>query len=249
MGRRVACLLAHHESLVLAAALERPGVILEPTALGLAAGHDVLITTDAATALANARVVIDFAAPAAVVELAGRCAASGAGYLVAATDLTSQDEAALVHAAKRTAVLRAANLSVGVNVLLELVEVAARRLGPGFDIEIGEIHHRHKRDAPSGTALALGEAAVRGHGALRSVLGRSGQGAPRGSDELGFAALRGGEVAGEHTVYFFGEAERLELVHRASNPDIFAYGALWAASFLVNRAPGLYGMRDVLAAR
>lgn len=224
MGTRVVRLLENHATLVLASGVDR--------------GDDV------AAAIANSAVVIDFSAPAACARVAPLCANVGAAYLVASTALTDDDVRALATAARQVAVLQAANLSIGVNVLAELVAEAAARLA-GFDIEISEIHHRHKRDAPSGTALALGAAAKRGRGGLRDVLGRAGE-AVRKNDELGFAALRGGDVSGEHTVYFFGNGERVELTHRATTPDIFAHGALTAASWLVGKPAGAYTMRDVL---
>jgi 4-hydroxy-tetrahydrodipicolinate reductase len=164
---------------------------------------------------------------------------------VASTGLTPVDEAAIDDASAEVAIVQAANLRLGVNVMLELVEMAAARLR-GFDAEISEIHHRHKRDAPSGTALALGAAVQRGAGKKTEVVGRHGMGEPRGSQELGYAALRGGEVAGEHTVFFFGDSERLEITHRSTNADIFAAGALQAAQWLLGRAPGRYDMLDVL---
>jgi len=142
-------------------------------------------------------------------------------------------------------VLQAANLSVGINVMAELVETAVRRLGGAFDVEVFEIHHRHKRDAPSGTAHILADAASTARTELHPVLGRAGTG-ERERNELGISAARGGDVSGEHTVYLLGEGERIELVHRATTPDIFARGALRAAAWLVGRNPGLYGMRDVL---
>ncbi|MES1170828.1 MAG: 4-hydroxy-tetrahydrodipicolinate reductase, partial [Actinomycetota bacterium] len=132
---------------------------------------------------------------------------------------------------------------------LELVESAAKKLGIAFDVEVSEIHHRHKRDAPSGTALALTQAVQRGRGAMRVVQGRAGTGPARDKSELGVAALRGGDVAGEHTVYYFGDNERLEITHRAGNADIFARGALAAAEWIYGKPAGRYSMRDVLAAR
>jgi 4-hydroxy-tetrahydrodipicolinate reductase len=136
-------------------------------------------------------------------------------------------------------------LSIGVNVLAGLVESAVRRLGDEFDVEIFEIHHRGKRDAPSGTAHLLADAAVSAREGLKPLLGRSGN-AVRESDELGIGAARGGDVSGEHTVFLFGEGERIELTHRATTRDIFARGALVAARWLVSQEPGSYSMGDVL---
>jgi 4-hydroxy-tetrahydrodipicolinate reductase len=238
MGRRVCELLATDGRLELHAALVRSGQ--------LDLGPGVRVTNVARDAITGAQVVIDFSAPAAAQQLAPECAAHGASYLLASTGLTDVDERAVQAAAQRVAVLQAANLSIGVNVLLGLVEQAARQLA-GFEVEIAELHHRHKKDAPSGTALALGKAVERGRGPLQAVGGRHGVGEARQPDELGYAALRGGDVAGEHTVYFFGEGERLELSHRATTPMIFARGALDAAVWLVGRAPGRYTMADVLS--
>lgn len=238
MGRKVAKLLAAHPRLMLSAALERqPGPIAEC--------GDALITDDPAQALASAQVVIDFAAPPATTSLGPLCAERGVAYLVASTGLGAPEQAAIDAAAKRVPVLQAANLSLGVNVLLELVERATQRLR-GFEVEILELHHRHKRDAPSGTALALGKAVERGRGAVKPMMGRAGVGEPRAADELGYAAVRGGEVAGEHTVYLFGDDERLELTHRATSPDIFAHGAVTAAAWLAGKPAGRYTMADVL---
>jgi 4-hydroxy-tetrahydrodipicolinate reductase len=222
MGRRVVSLLEGHATLSLARAFDRDD--------------------DPESAIAGSHVVIDFAAPAASARIAPICARQGTAYLVASTALTPDDAAALDVAAQSVPVLQAANLSIGVNVLAELGADAAARLAD-FAGEISEIPHRHKRDAPSGTALALGAAARRGRPALKDVLGRSGV---RANDELGYAAMRGGDVAGEHMVYFFGEGERIELTHRATTADIFARGALVAAAWLVKKPAGRYTMRDVL---
>lgn len=241
MGGRIIRLLEGHPRLRLTAMLERSEGLAS-----LGEPPHVVVTDDPERAVAVADVLIDFSAPSAVVKLAPICAAHGTAYLVAGTGLDARDRVAIEQAASRVAVLQAANLSLGVNVLLELVERAANTLGEAFEVEISEIHHRYKRDAPSGTALALGAAVERGRGSLKSVHGRHGIGEPRSRDELGYAALRGGDVAGEHTVFFFGENERIELTHRATSPDIFARGALVAATWLVGRPAGRYAMRDVL---
>lgn len=196
-------------------------------------------------ALAGADVLIDFTAPSACGRLAPECVTHGVAYVVASTGLSEGEQEGLDQAATQIPVLEAANTSLGVNVLLELVQLAAERL-PEFDPEIFEVHHRYKRDAPSGTAYALGAAVEAGRPGLSEVPGRSGQG-PRGASELGYGALRGGDVAGEHTVFFFGEGERLELTHRSSTPGIFASGALKAAKWLVLQKPGRYTMRDAIS--
>jgi 4-hydroxy-tetrahydrodipicolinate reductase len=201
-------------------------------------------------ALADAAdVVLDFSAPAACARMAPACAAAGRAYVVASTALSTADTQALAQAAQHIPVLQAANLSVGVNVLMELVELAARRL-PTADLEVAELHHRHKRDAPSGTALALGAAATAGRAqagqTLVPAVGRHGAAAQRAPDEIGYAALRGGDAAGEHTVFVLSDGERLELSHRCSHPQVFAAGALTACRWLVGRVAGHYSMRDVI---
>ncbi len=239
MGMRVARLLRDHAQLRLAVGLERHPDAVE--------GVNVPIVTDAEQAIAMADVVIDFSAPAACVALAPVCTRLGKAYVVASTGLTPADEDALNQASKHIPVLQAANLSTGVNVMLELVEIAARRLGVDFDIEIGEIHHKHKRDAPSGTSLALGRAVHAGRSGLRDVYGRAGvTDDGRAADEVGYAAMRGGDVSGDHTVYFLGQGERVELTHRSSTSDIFAAGAIKAAHWLAGQKVGRYTMRDAL---
>ncbi len=246
MGRRVVRLAAADSRFAVSAALERGGARGDVGELAGVGRLGVAVADEPAQALAGAQVAIDFSAPPACASLASECARRGVAYLVASTALTDEDHAALKKAAQKIAVMEAANLSVGVNVLLELVELCASRLGHRFDIEITELHHRHKRDAPSGTALMLADAARRGRGGLRNLTGRAGSRDARDQDELGIAAVRGGDAAGDHIVYLLGEGERLELVHRATTPDIFAAGALTAAAWLVRQQPGLYGMRHVL---
>jgi 4-hydroxy-tetrahydrodipicolinate reductase len=236
MGQRVMRLIQDHPTLELIAGVEHATKSLPDL--------KILVTSDASKAIALCDVVIDFSAPSSVAQIAPICAQLGKNYVIASTALTAADETALNAAAQNVAILQAANLSTGVNVLLELVELAAKRLGKSFDIEISEIHHKHKRDAPSGTSLALGQAVQRGHGPMQEVRAR--QDGERKSDELGYAVMRGGDVSGDHTVHFFGEGERIELVHRSSSADIFAAGALRAAAWLVEKANGRYSMRDVM---
>lgn len=195
-------------------------------------------------------VVVDFSAPSALQASLDRALATAVPILIGTTGLDDLADKRIAEAAKRIAVLRAANTSLGVAVLSDLVERAARALGPEWDIEILEMHHRGKADAPSGTALALGEAAARGRGEpMRGERGRDGTGLKRELGSIGFASLRGGTVAGEHDVIFAGPDERLILSHRAENRMIFARGALAAARFLIGKAPGLYSMRDVVGAQ
>lgn len=195
----------------------------------------------------NGDVLVDFSAPEALPSSLKRAVEAKIPLLVGTTGLDAEADRAIGEAAKTIAVLRAANTSLGVALLSDLVERAARALGPEWDIEIVEMHHRGKADAPSGTALALGEAAARGRGSeLRAERGRDGTGLRREEGAIGFASLRGGTVAGEHDVVFAGPDERLVLSHRAESRMIFARGALAAARFLVGRPPGLYSMRDVI---
>ena len=192
-------------------------------------------------------VIIDFSAPAALQASLDRAVAAGVPILIGTTGLDDLAEERIAAASRQIAVLRAANTSLGVALLAELVERAARVLGPQWDIEISETHHRMKADAPSGTALALGEAAARGRGSkINAERGRDGTGLKRTEGAIGFASLRGGTVAGDHDVMFLGPDERLILSHRAESRMIFARGALAAARFLVGKPAGLYSMRDVI---
>lgn len=196
-------------------------------------------------------VLIDFSAPAALPESLGRAVTSGTPILIGTTGLDDLADRRIADAAHSIPVLRAANTSLGVALLSDLVERSARLLGEAWDIEILEMHHRLKADAPSGTAIALGQAAARGRGISlhdHRESGRDGTGLSRQNGAIGFAALRGGTVAGDHDVIFAGPEERLILSHRAENRMIFARGALVAALFLAAQPAGLYSMRDVVEA-
>lgn len=195
-------------------------------------------------------VLVDFSAPAALQASLNRALSAHVPILIGTTGLDELADRRIAAAAGQVAVLRAANTSLGVALLAELVERAASVLGDGWDIEIAETHHRMKSDAPSGTALALGEAAARGRKApLAAERGRDGAGLARASGAIGFASLRGGTVAGDHDVHFLGPDERLILSHRAENRMIFARGALAGARFLAGKPAGLYSMRDVIGAQ
>lgn len=212
-------------------------------ALGLVAGDDI------AALLRQSDVVIDFTVPAASVAHAAEAARQGKPLVIGTTGLDAGESAALARAAAAAAIVWAPNMSPGVTLLLALVAEAARRLGPDYDIEVLEMHHRHKVDAPSGTALALGRAAAAGRGIAldgHSQRVRDGLTGPRRAGDIGFATLRGGDVVGDHTVIFAAEGERLELGHRATSRRLFARGALRAAQWVRDRPPGLYGMKDVL---
>ena len=197
-------------------------------------------------------VLIDFSAPDALSSSLDRALSAAIPILVGTTGLEAQHHAAIEEAAKSIAVIEAANTSLGINLLRDLVEEAAARLGPGWDIEILEMHHRHKVDAPSGTALMLAQSAARGRRSTLQELGRFDRFGDhphaREHGTIGFASLRGGSVAGEHLVILAGDGERVELGHRADSRMIFARGALAAARFLTGKPAGLYSMRDVISA-
>jgi 4-hydroxy-tetrahydrodipicolinate reductase len=209
----------------------------------------VAITDDIAAALAGADAILDFTAPSASVMLARHAAASGLVHVCGTTGFSFEENAAIAQAAREGArIVKSGNFSLGVNLLAGLVRQAARAL-PGFDIEIVEMHHNRKVDAPSGTALLLGQAAAAGRGvdlASHSDRGRDGHTGPREAGRIGFAAVRGGTVVGDHTVIFAGDRERIELTHRADDRAIFANGAVAAARWARTQAPGLYDMADVL---
>jgi 4-hydroxy-tetrahydrodipicolinate reductase len=194
-------------------------------------------------------VLIDFSSPAGLQQSLDRAVSAGVPILIGTTGLDELADPRIASAAKEIPTLRASNTSLGVALLGELVERASRVLGPDWDIEIVEGHHRNKADAPSGTALSLGEAAARGRGSpLVAERGRTGPGLERGAGAIGFSSVRGGTVAGDHDVMFLGQDERVILSHRAESRMIFARGALAAARFLVGQPAGLYSMRDVIDA-
>jgi|RhiMethySRZTD1v2_1073278.scaffolds.fasta_scaffold309332_2 4-hydroxy-tetrahydrodipicolinate reductase len=213
----------------------------------------IVVGSDIDAAVKAADVLIDFTRPAGTLGHAAACARQRKALVAGTTGLTAAQKADLAAHARTIPIVFAPNMSVGVNVLVKLVEMAAARLGPAYDIEIVEMHHKHKVDAPSGTALWLGEAAAAGAGvdlADHAVRARDGVTGERKPGTIGFAALRGGDVVGEHTVVFAAAGERVELTHRATSRQNFAAGALRAAAFAAGRlaplAPGLYGMNDVL---
>ncbi|MEC9266897.1 MAG: 4-hydroxy-tetrahydrodipicolinate reductase [Pseudomonadota bacterium] len=209
----------------------------------------VHIEDDPAPVIARAHAVIDFTTPDATVEHARLCAQANAAHIVGTTGMTKDDEAALKLAARHCQVVYAPNMSVGVNLLLALTEKVAAVLGDDYDIEIVEMHHRHKVDAPSGTALGLGKAAAKGRDVAHeeaAVLSREGHTGARPAGKIGYATLRGGDVVGEHTVIFAGDGERIEIGHKASDRKIFAAGAVRAARWARKQPFGLYTMRDVL---
>jgi 4-hydroxy-tetrahydrodipicolinate reductase len=209
----------------------------------------ILVTADLTAALRNAAVAVDFSAPAGVADHARACVAARVPLLVGVTGFDAAGRAALEAAAEVIPVLIAPNTSVGVNLAARLVKLATRALGAGYDVEISEAHHRGKRDAPSGTALKLGEVVAAERGVALSevaVFERHGAQAPRGAAAIGFSVLRAGDIVGDHTVTFAMAGERIEITHRATDRIIFARGALRAAGWLCGRPPGLYSMDDVL---
>jgi len=252
MGRAVMAEVLAADGLTLCGGIESSGHAALGEDLGRLAGGDPIgvAASDDEQVIAAADAVIEFSTPDATVRHAAISAAHGTAHVIGTTGLSAAQAAQLAQAAERTAIVWAANMSLGVNLLLGLTEQVARALGPdAFDIEIVELHHRHKVDVPSGTALALGEAAARGRGvalAQAAVRGRDGLTGPRPAGAIGFAALRGGDAVGDHSVIFAGSGERIELVHRASDRGIYARGAVHAARWTHDRAPGLYGMADVL---
>jgi 4-hydroxy-tetrahydrodipicolinate reductase len=194
-------------------------------------------------------VIIDFTTPAASVAHAELAARARVAHVIGTTGLDETQMAAIGHAAAKAPIVQAPNMSLGVNVLLALVERAASVLDADYDIEIVEMHHRHKVDAPSGTALALGRAAATGRTVDLTAVAqkvRDGITGPRRRGDIGFAALRGGDVPGDHSVIFAGEGERIELTHKASSREVFARGAVKAARWAHGKPPGLYAMTDVL---
>lgn len=252
MGRLLLQTVLATPGAFLAGGLEQPGNPALGEDLGTLAGArpvGIKAGADAAALFAAADVVVDFSAPAAVLANAPLAAAHGTALVVGTTGLTAEHRSALAAAAQAVPVVTAANMSIGVNLLLGLTRRVAGILGPEWDIEIVEMHHRHKVDAPSGTALALGETAAAGRDTAledAAVRVRDGHTGPRPAGAIGFATLRGGDVVGEHTVIFAGEGERIELTHKATSRGIFAAGAVRAALWCEGRAPGLYGMPDVL---
>jgi 4-hydroxy-tetrahydrodipicolinate reductase len=249
MGQAIIAALHGDPALVLAGAVERAGH--DSIGHGLGPGFPPTLTIGSNTvplALAS-DVLVDFTSPEALETTLDAACEGKAAVVVGTTGLTPTHHALIDRAASSIPVLQAANTSLGVTLLAHLVEQAAKALGPDWDIEIVELHHRDKRDAPSGTALALGQAAARGRGVSldsTAVRGRDGIGDPRARGEIGFASVRGGSAAGDHDVLFAGDGERLILAHHAENRAIFARGALKAAAWLAGKPAGRYTMDDVL---
>jgi 4-hydroxy-tetrahydrodipicolinate reductase len=252
MGRVLTRIIRDTPGCAVAGGLEPAGNASIGADMGELAGLGpigVAISDDPAALLETVDGLIDFTVPAATVSLVRHTAKARAIHVIGTTGIDEGGERAIAEAAKTARIVKSGNMSLGVNLLAALVTKVAASLGEEFDIEILEMHHRHKIDAPSGTALLLGDAAAKGRNIdlkARSVRSRDGHTGARRSGDIGFATLRGGSVVGEHTVMFAGPAERIELSHRAESRDIFARGAVRAALWAARQGPGLYSMRDVL---
>lgn len=252
MGRELVRAIASQPGCAVSGATEAAGSAALGKDVGALAGLEpigVMVTSDAARVIGDADAIVDFTSPAASAEFSRLAAKSGTAHIIGTTGFDDKSEAAIAEAAKNIAIVKAGNMSLGVNLLAALTRQVAAALGNDFDIEIVEMHHRMKVDAPSGTALMLGEAAAAGRNLSlgeRAVRVRDGHTGPRREGDIGFATLRGGSVVGDHTVIFAGEGERIELTHRAADRGIFARGAVKAALWAKGRAPGLYAMTDVL---
>ncbi len=252
MGGRIIRAISTQENAELAGAFEAPGnpavgrSVAEAVGVAGAAG---VLTDDAGQAIAQADVLIDFTAPAATLKHLALAAAAGKAVVIGTTGLdAAQQEEIKKHAAK-TPVVYAPNMSVGMNFMFKLVGMMAKVLGEGYALELVEAHHDQKKDAPSGTAVKLIAelAAARGWDPDEACRhGRQGMVGARSKDEIGISVIRGGDIVGDHTVYFIGQGERLELTHRAHSRDTFAQGAVRAALWAAGKAPGLYDMQDVL---
>lgn len=252
MGRTVGRLVLESGDLQLVAGLEANGSPYIGADVGTLAGlgpAGVKISNSIADVVTRCDAVIDFTIPAASVELSDYSAKAQIVHVIGTTGLSDDDNAKIREASRRARIVKSGNMSLGVNILASLVRKTAAALGSDFDIEIVEMHHRHKIDSPSGTALLLGEAAASGRNVelgKSAIRSRDGQTGVRPQGAIGFASLRGGSVIGEHSVIFAGQAERIELTHKAESRDIFARGAVRAALWAMNQEPGFYTMADVL---
>lgn len=251
MGRMLIEAVAAAGDLRLSGALDIAGSPALGQDAGAMAGRSagVHVTADLRAGLAGADVLIDFTRPEGTLAHLAVCRELGVRMVIGTTGFTPVQKAAIASAAEHIAVVLAPNMSVGVNVMLKLVEQAARALGEGYDLEVVEAHHKHKVDAPSGTALALGEALARARGvslAEQGVFERHGHTGERRAGSIGFAAVRGGDIVGDHTVLYCGTGERIEITHRSASRANYAQGSLRAARFAAAQPRGLFGMADVL---
>jgi len=252
MGRALTRVISESKGAVLAGALEAPGSALLGQDAGLLAGlpaNGIKLSADLWSMSANADGILDFTVPAATIANVAIAAERGLVHVIGTTGLSASDDAVIKSVTSRAIVVKSGNMSLGVNLLAALVKRVAHALDSSFDIEILEMHHKGKIDAPSGTALMLGEAAAEGRGIAlegHSARGRDGVTGARRAGDIGFASLRGGTAAGDHSVIFAGPSERLTLSHHAEDRMIFANGALKAALWAHGKKPGLYTMADVL---
>ncbi len=252
MGRALIHAIAATKGITLAGAVEASDSAVIGRDAGELAGlgaNGIKVTSDPAPLLKGADGLVEFTIPAATLALAELTAAAGIVHVIGTTGHSAEEEAVIAKAATRAPTVKSGNMSLGVNLLAALTKRVAQTLGAEYDVEILEMHHNKKIDAPSGTALMLGRAAAAGRAielAQHSARGRDGMTGARRSGDIGFAALRGGTVVGDHTVIFAGPAERIELTHRAEDRMIFARGALHAALWARGKKPGLYSMADVL---
>lgn len=252
MGQTLIGLINASDKMTLSGAIERAGHAWVGQDVGEMMGgtaQGVIVTDDAAAALATADAVIDFTAPQATIAFAALVAQAGIVHVIGTTGMTEDEIAALAPYADKATLIRAGNMSLGVNLLTQLTKRVAAALDTDYDIEIIEAHHNQKVDAPSGTALMLGEAAAEGRGVALSDVsdrGRDGITGARKPGDIGFTAIRGGDIIGEHDVMFAAAGERIILRHVASDRSVFARGALKAALWGHGRAPGQYDMLDVL---
>ena len=250
MGRELLRTIAATPGCSISGGTEPAGAAAVGSDVGLLFGHESLginVSDNTAEVIAASDAIIDFTSPAASIAFARL--AAGKIHVIGSTGFDAAGDAAIAEAARKATIIKAGNMSLGVNLLTAITRKVAAALGEDFDIEIVEMHHRRKVDAPSGTALMLGQAAAEGRGVNlndKSVRGRDGHTGARKSGDIGFATLRGGSVVGDHTVIFAGDGERIELTHVASDRSIFAKGAVKAALWGEGRAPGLYAMTDVL---
>ncbi|MEK8030419.1 4-hydroxy-tetrahydrodipicolinate reductase [Ideonella sp. DXS29W] len=251
MGRMLIEAVLNAPDCTLAGALAHAGnpVIGQDATAWLGRASGVQVTDDLSRGLADAQVLIDFTRPEGTLAHLAVCRQRGIPLVIGTTGFTEAQKAEISAAARDIGIVMAPNMSVGVNVVLKLLDMAAKALNEGYDIEIIEAHHRHKVDAPSGTALAMGEAVAQALGRdlkTHAVYGREGVTGERDAQTIGFATVRGGDIVGDHTVLFAGTGERVEISHKATSRVGFAQGSLRAARFLNGRAPGLYSMADVL---
>ena len=254
MGRTLIEMVLTSGDLKLAAAVEVPGSPVIGKDAGELVGHPcgVKIASTFADGVAKGDCLIDFTRPQGTLAYLEQCLKKGVRMVIGTTGFSAEQDERIASAAAKIAIVKAPNMSAGVNVAFRLVETAVRALGDGYDVEILEAHHRHKIDAPSGTALKCGEVVARALGrdlARTAVHGRKGEIGERDSKAIGFHSVRGGDIVGEHTVMFIGEGERVEITVRSNSRATYAVGALRAARFLKNKERGLYDMQDVLGLR